>query len=168
MAKKNPIGLDLGLLVLRLALGGIFILHGVGKFQGGGIDGFVGFVESLELPPLPPVVYAWAAVAAEIVGGLFVIFGFFPRLAALSLALVMVVAAVKVHHQHGFGLVIKAPLETIEKEWPKEGENGELRVVPNGIEYNVVLFAMSVTVVCAGAGGITFIGRQSPQKKKDS
>jgi len=164
--KRSQFGLDLGLLILRLVLGGLFVFHGVGKFRSeAGVDGFIEFVASLGLPLLPAAAWAWAALAAEIGGGLLLVVGFLPRLAAASLVGLMVVAAVEVHAPNGFSMVSAQKLETIEKEWKKAGAEGELRVVPHGCEYNVVLGGMALALVCTGGGGIGVAGRKRSAPK---
>ncbi len=138
MSDGKKAGLDFGLLILRLALGGIFIAHGVGKLLAeGGVNGFANTVANLGLPaPLP---MAYAAVASELGGGLLVVLGLLARLGALSLAGVMVVAIVKVHWANGFFMKLTAE---------KAG------YIPNGYEYCLALLAMALCVLFAGPGKI--------------
>ncbi len=132
---KNS-GLDFGLLVLRLALGGILIAHGVGKLMAeGGVNGFANLVANMGIPaPLP---MAYAAVISEIGGGLLVVLGLLARLGALSIVGVMAVAIVKVHWPNGFFLKI-----TVDKAG----------YVPNGYEYCLALLAMALCIVFTGPG----------------
>jgi putative oxidoreductase len=93
------IGLDLGLLVLRLAIGGFFVAHGTDKLFGWWNDGMgmdatrqmvtdYGFTE--------PGVLAWALALSETVGGVLVILGlFFPAGAAALLGVMANVIVVK-------------------------------------------------------------------------
>lgn len=131
-------GADFGLLVLRLALGGIMIAHGVMKIIGpGGVNGWVDFVAKLGVPfPQPS---AYAALVAELAGGLFVVTGILARFGALGIAATMVVAAVKVHFPNGFFL-----RQSVDAAG----------AVPNGCEYTVALFAMAVCILFAGPGGL--------------
>lgn len=85
--KKNH---DLGLLLLRLAVGVIFLAHGWAKF--GDMASTVGFFSQLGLPP----VFAYIVAAVEFLGGIALIVGVYTDLAALLLAIVMVVALVYV------------------------------------------------------------------------
>jgi putative oxidoreductase len=93
-------GLDFGLLVLRLALGGLFVAHGVDQLFGwlnGPISGMdatrrvlteAGFTE--------PGILAWVLAVSETAGGLLVILGlFFPAGAAAILGVMANVIAVK-------------------------------------------------------------------------
>jgi putative oxidoreductase len=135
MAGGKNAGQDLGLLVLRLVLGGIFIAHGVQKLTGVGVGGFADFLGTLELPSPYPL--AVATISAEIGGGLLVVLGVFPRIGALALAVVMGVAIWKVHWAKGFFMQIP------------EKEPGTF-----GFEYNLALLGMALCVLLAGAGNI--------------
>src|SRR6202790_3695556 len=86
----------IGLLVLRLALGIIFIWHGYPKLtQPNGMHGF--FVQhSL------PGYFVTVAGVLEVFGGGLLILGFLTRIAALLLAMEMVVAIWKVHSAAGY------------------------------------------------------------------
>jgi putative oxidoreductase len=96
--------IDVGLLVLRLGLGVIFIGHGAqklfGSFGGPRISGFTKMLEQLSVKPAKPM--AILAGLAEFVGGILVILGFLTPLAALILIGVMIVAVLTVHLKNGF------------------------------------------------------------------
>ena len=83
---------DVALLVLRVTAGAIFVFHGYGKLLGGapGMAGFTKMVTGLGFPL--PDVFAWAAALSEFVGGIALILGLFPRIAAVFTAMVMLVA----------------------------------------------------------------------------
>jgi len=87
---------DIALLVLRIAAGVIFVMHGYGKLFGGnpGMEGFTKMVTGLGFPL--PVVFAYAAALSEFVGGIALILGIFPRVAAFFIGCVMLVALVAV------------------------------------------------------------------------
>ncbi|MBI4603708.1 MAG: DoxX family protein [Planctomycetes bacterium] len=140
MADGKKTGLDVGLLVLRLALGGIMIAHGAAKLFGPNAVGIAGFSDTLGKLGVPyPYPMAVATVSAEIGGGLLVVLGLFPRLGALAIAAVMGVAMWKVHLANGFFMVLKM-------DAPGE--------VPNGCEYNVALLGMALCILFAGAGAL--------------
>jgi putative oxidoreductase len=93
-------GLDFGLLVLRLVLGGLFVAHGLDQLFGwlnGPIDGMdatrrtltdAGFTE--------PGILAWVLAISETAGGVLVIVGlFFPAGAAALLAVMANVIVVR-------------------------------------------------------------------------
>ena len=90
---------DFGLLLIRVILGVVFMFHGsqklFGWFDGGGMEGFVANIEKMELPM--PQVAAYAAALSEFVGGLFLLVGFFTRIAAIPVVITMLVAAFMVH-----------------------------------------------------------------------
>lgn len=76
-----------GPLIIRVVLGGLFVLHGIDKFRTG-IGNVEGFFASNDVP-LPGVTAPVTAVL-EIVLGAALIFGLFTRLSALILTGVMI------------------------------------------------------------------------------
>jgi len=125
---------SLGLLVLRLVLGGIFIYHGAqklfGAFGGMGMNadhGFIAIISGLHLPLLPGAAWAWMAACGEFFGGLFVFLGLLTRLAAIPIIVTMLVAITSVTGSKGF----------------------------SGYEFNLALIAMSVALILSGAGLIS-------------
>ena len=122
--------IGVGLLVLRLVLGVIFIGHGAqklfGSFGGPGLKGSAGFFEQLGIKP--PYLMAVLAGLAEVVGGILVILGFLTPLATLALIVVMIVAVLTVHLKNGFFVT-----------------NG-------GYEFNLALAGMALTLLIVGAG----------------
>lgn len=95
---------DIGLLILRVGLGGMYLTHGVPKILAGpekweklgmamgniGIDFY-------------PVFWGFMASFSESVGGLFLMLGLFTRLAASLLAFTMAIAAIS-HLSRGDGI----------------------------------------------------------------
>lgn len=77
---------DLGLLVIRLALGVIFVAHGWQKF--GDMEGTIAFFSSIGFAPF----FAYLVSAVEFLGGLAMVLGVWTHLAGLLLAIVMLVA----------------------------------------------------------------------------
>jgi putative oxidoreductase len=116
-----------GLLVLRMALGIIFIAHGYPKLAhlrgGAQMQGF--FVEH----GLPGY-FAYVAGVIETFGGGLLLLGLFTRPAALLLALEMCVAIWKVHSGHGYLAV-------------------------HDYEFPLTLAAACVALATVGAGGIS-------------
>ncbi|RPH39557.1 MAG: DoxX family protein [Planctomycetota bacterium] len=119
---------DWGITVLRVAVGGIFVAHGVQKLAVFGISGLAGFMSQLGIPF--PTLSAVAVTAAELGGGLALVAGLFTRWAALPLAFSMAVAAVTVHLKGGFFL-------------------------PDGVEYVLTLFLASIALVLTGSGSFS-------------
>jgi putative oxidoreductase len=85
-------------LILRLALGGLFLAHAglkVFVFTPAGTAQFFG---SLGLPPL----LAYVTIVWEIVGGVALIFGIWPRIAAVAVIPILLGAIATVHGPAGF------------------------------------------------------------------
>ncbi|APU17202.1 putative membrane protein [Actinoalloteichus sp. GBA129-24] len=84
-------GTDVGLLVLRLVLGGVFVAHGAqkvfGLFGGPGIDGFAAYLTQSGFQQAE--LLAWVTGVTELAGGALVILGFATPLAAAGLLAVM-------------------------------------------------------------------------------
>lgn len=116
---------DYGTLVLRLALGIMFVAHGYLKIAVFTVAGTVGFFESLGLPGF----LAYIVIAAEIGGGLLLIAGFMARWVALAMIPILL-GALGVH-----------------------GGNGWLFSAPNGgWEYPAFLAAAALAVGLLGNG----------------
>jgi putative oxidoreductase len=132
---------SLGLLVLRLVLGAVFVYTGSGKlfgaFGGMGMTNWVHAIESMHLPVLPAAVWAWMAACGEFFGGLFVLLGLLTRLAAIPIVVTMLVAIAEVHGRNGF------------MGKPVEGAPGAQYA---GYAFNLALIAMSVALILSGAG----------------
>jgi putative oxidoreductase len=92
-------GLDFGLLVLRLALGGLFVAHGLDKLFGwftdqGGMDATRKLLSGFAFTE--PNILAWVLALSETVGGVLLILGlFFPAGAAAILGVMANVIVVK-------------------------------------------------------------------------
>lgn len=84
---------DLVLLVGRLFLAALFLPAGIGKL--GNLAGFAGSLAAKGVPA--PMVFAGLAAATEVIGGLLLIAGLFPRITALWLAGFTVVATALSH-----------------------------------------------------------------------
>jgi len=86
-----------GLLALRVALGAMWIAHGLLKLFVFGVAGFAGFLGSLGLP----TVLALPIIAAEVVGGVLILLGLYGRHVSLLLIPVMA-GAMMVHVPNGW------------------------------------------------------------------
>ncbi|QQQ75290.1 DoxX family protein [Saccharothrix sp. 6-C] len=121
-------GADIGLLVLRLALGGAFVAHGLqkvfGLFGGPGIDGFTRYLQSAGFREAR--ILAWVTGVTELGGGALLVLGLFTPLAAAGVLGVMAnVVALK--YKGGF-------------------------FAPNGVELEVAYAAMAFAALFAGPG----------------
>ena len=87
---------NFGLLLIRLALGAIFIIHGYPKlFKTHGQ--FAGYLKTLRVPA--PKFMALVVALVEFFGGIAVIVGFLTQWAALGIAVDMLVASVLVRRK---------------------------------------------------------------------
>jgi len=122
----------LGVAVLRVTVGVIFIAHGAQKFFMFGIPAVTdGFAQS----GIPMASFMAPFIASvELLAGVALVAGFLTRLAALGTAFTMLGAMFLVHMKGGFFL-------------------------PAGVEYTVVLLAASVTLILMGAGGFSLDSR---------
>lgn len=94
---------DYGIALLRLALGGLILVHGLTKLLVFTLPGTVGFFASLGLPAIA----AYATVALEVGGGIALIAGLFVRPIALAQAVLMIGTIVTVHGANGFSFAAK-------------------------------------------------------------
>ena len=96
----NASRLSLGLAVLRVVVGVVFVMHGAQKLFTFGIAGTVGTFAQMGAP-LPEITAPLVAVL-EFAGGAALILGLLTPLIATLLALNMLVATVLVHMSAGF------------------------------------------------------------------
>ena len=116
---------DLAPLVLRIAVGSVFAMHGWQKLQGG-IPATANFLSMLQFPA--PELFAVLLIAAELGGGILLILGLYTHWIAKLLAFVALVAFATVHMKNGFFLSA------------------------GGYEYIMVLFAASFSLMITGPG----------------
>ncbi|HUO27008.1 MAG TPA: DoxX family protein [Candidatus Aquilonibacter sp.] len=117
----------LALLVMRLALGAVFLVHGYHNLFTG-LHQHVELVKQLGLP-------GWSGYLssfAEFFGGLFLLAGLFTRLAAFAICVDMCVALWKVHWHNGFS------------------------VTKGGVEFPLALAALAFALIFLGGGPIAF------------
>lgn len=86
------------ILVLRVSLGALFLAHGLLKIFAFTLPGTAQFFESVGLPGF----MATPVALAEIVGGVFLIAGFYTRWVALVLFPILLVATFKGHGANGW------------------------------------------------------------------
>jgi putative oxidoreductase len=120
----------LGLLLVRVVVGVLFIGHGAQKlfgwFGGYGPKGTGGWMESVGIKP--GVLMAVFAGLLEFVGGALLTVGLITPLAGILIALAMIGAIIKVHFKNGV--------------W----------ITANGYEYALVLLTVAVSIALIGAG----------------
>lgn len=118
---------------IRLAVGLIMTIHGIGKLLSLGpaalpIPKFTEFLAGLGLPAAP--LLAWIVALIEVGCGALVLIGLFTRIAALLLSLNMLAATLLVHLPEGF----------------------------SDAELTIVLFLASLSLVASGAGKLSING----------
>lgn len=84
-------GLDVGLLVLRLVLGGLFVVHGLDKLFGWFTDMGMGNTEQMLVGFgfTEPKILAWVLAVSETAGGVLLVLGLFTPAAAAAILGVM-------------------------------------------------------------------------------
>lgn len=100
---STPLLIDLSLLILRIAFGVCFIVHGLGKLGlvgPGNMAGFTSWLKSLGFPL--PALQARMAMLTELVGGGLLIIGLGTRIAAVFILIAMLVAAFTGHKGGGY------------------------------------------------------------------
>ncbi|MEH7356608.1 DoxX family protein [Neobacillus drentensis] len=122
--------INIGLLIIRLVIGLLFVGHGAQKlfgwFGGYGLKGTGGWFESIGMKP--GVTMALFAGLAELIGGVLFALGLLTPLAGIMIAGTMVMAIIKVHAPNGI--------------W----------ATSNGYEYNLTLLAVAIGIALIGPG----------------
>ncbi|MCH9642288.1 MAG: DoxX family protein [Actinomycetia bacterium] len=122
--------LDVGVLILRVALGLTMAAHGYNKFFGrGGLAGTAGWFDSIGMKP--GMFHARIAASAEMAAGMGLAVGLLTPVPAAGFVALMLVAAWTVHKPNGFF------------------------IVKDGWEYNLVLAVAAVAVATIGAGRLS-------------
>lgn len=128
---------NFAILILRLTIGVIFVLHGMGKlfgsFGGGGIEGLTQMLSGLGFGV--PSFWAWILAVSEFLAGIFLILGVLPKMSAFLIVAIMVVAIVTVHGSKGFF------------------------AMQGGFEYQLLIIAASISLMLTGAGKYSLFNR---------
>lgn len=170
-------------LLLRLYLAPVMIQGGWTKYQNfaGIVDWFGNADYGLGLPF--PVVLAFLATAAELVGGIFLVIGFATRWVSIPLMVTMLVAMFSVHWPNGWTAIADA------SSWMSDGtimlneavmnapdklaaakgilqehgnyewltSSGKFVVLNNGIEFAMTYFIMLLSLFFTGGGKYTSV-----------
>lgn len=128
---------DTAMLILRLALGAVFVFHGgqkmIGWFGGKGWDKSVADFVAMGLPEW----LAMFAIITEFVGGCCIAFGLLARFWAAGTAIIMISAIAMMHIHSG---------------WNSAGQWQGFEALWKGNEFQLSLLAMSLAVYFGGPG----------------
>jgi putative oxidoreductase len=124
----TPRQLALGIALVRIITGILFIAHGYQKLFVFGIAGATAGFTQMGVPA--PTITAPAVTILELLGGIALVLGLLTRIAALGLVIDMLGAIFLVHLKNGFFL-------------------------PNGVEFALTLLVTSLALVIAGAGAFS-------------
>lgn len=136
--------INLGIMILRVIIGAVFVMHGGQKLFIYGFDGVAGAFGQMGIP-MPQILGPFVAFV-EFFGGLALIFGLLNRLAALGIASTMIVAILQVHLKNGF-------------------------FAPKGFELPLSLLASTIALAVTGAGDWSLdalIGKKTAPAKVES
>jgi len=121
-----PRAQQLGIAILRIVVGIIFVAHGAQKLFGPGFAGVAHMFHGIGIPL--PMVSAAIVIIVEFAGGIALVLGIVTRYAAGLLAIDMAVAILKVHLHNG------------------------LFANKGGFEFPLVLLAACIMLMLAGPG----------------
>lgn len=133
IAVVPPQRLGLGLTILRVVIGIVFIVHGAQKLFVFGIGGVTAAFSQMHIPL--PMIAAPVVAIVEFVGGIALLVGFVTRIAAVLLAIDMLGAILFVHGRNGF-------------------------FMPMGYEFALSLMAACAALAVAGPGDYSVDNRR--------
>jgi putative oxidoreductase len=138
---------DVGMLIVRIFLGGVMFPHGAQKLLGWfGGHGFEATLQGMTSMGLPAAIVLLVMIA-EFFGSLGLITGFLGRVSAFGIFCVMVGAVLTVHLHNGFFM-----------SW--EGtQKGE------GFEYHLLAIGMALAVMVKGSGRFSIDRSMTPDRR---
>jgi putative oxidoreductase len=132
----------LGLTVLRVTLGAIFLMHGHLALNVLGAEAVAGYTTRMGYPAVIGLGLAWYLIVVHSIGGLLLIVGLWTRWAAAAQLPIMASAFFLHHLKQGFFLtgVVVDPAKGV--------------AIAAGYEYTLLVLAATVTLVLAGGGAL--------------
>jgi putative oxidoreductase len=127
----------IGLAVLRVLLGVVFIVHGAQKLFVFGLPGVTAGFGQMGVPM--PAITAPLVAILEFAGGLALVAGLFTRIVSFALAIDMLGAIAFVHLKNGF-------------------------FMPQGYEFALTLFVALVALVLSGPGAFSLDGARAARR----
>ncbi|HEX2961077.1 MAG TPA: DoxX family protein [Ignavibacteriales bacterium] len=130
------------ILLLRIILGVVFIAHGaqkvLGAFGGKGLNATTGMFTGMGIPP----VLAYMDAFGEFIFGILVLLGLITRVASAGIAVIMLVAIIRVHLPNGF-------------------------FAPAGFEFPLTLLTIATAIFLYGSGryGIDYFWERKSREK---
>jgi putative oxidoreductase len=137
----------LGLAVLRVTLGAIFLMHGYLGLVVTGPDGIAGYTTRMGYPAALGPTLGWYLIVAHSVGGILLILGLATRWAAIAQLPIMASAFFLHHLRQGFfltGIIVDTTRGV---------------AIAGGYEYTLLVLAATVTLVLTGGGAFSLDGR---------
>jgi putative oxidoreductase len=119
------INLYRSLILLRIAVAGIFMAHAIVRLLGGTMERFAGFLGNKGFPFA--LIIVWLITAYEIIGGVLLIIGKLTKWISLGFILMLLIGIIIIHAANGWFV----------------GEHGN-----GGIEYSFILI-IALTVIAA-------------------
>ena len=138
----------LGLAVLRVTLGVIFLMHGYLGLAVIGPAGIAGYTTRMGYPAALGQALGWYLIAAHSVGGILLILGLFTRWAALAQVPIMASAVFLLHLKQAFfmkGIVLDAAAG---------------RAIAGGYEFPLLVLVATLALVLLGGGALALDGRR--------
>jgi putative oxidoreductase len=123
---------------LRLMVGFGFVEHGYAKLARGPED-FINVLHAIGVPA--PILFGWATIMVEILGGLLVIAGALIPLAAIPMLAVLLVAIFTVHLPNGFSSIKLLSFDAAGAHFGQPGYETDL------------LYAAGLAALCLGGAG---------------
>ena len=131
MSESKDRAQEIGTFAVRIVVGLCFLLHGLqkvtGAFDGMGLAGFVDYVESRGV--IAPTLTAYVVAFGELLAGVALLVGFFHRIAAIMILVIM--AGAFLYVTEGYFL-------------------------STGFEYNLALAAMALLILLSGPGAYAY------------